>query len=270
MVETFEIDPDGRLIRGRSSGSLGDASAELPSGAYTTLRTYGGTRVLRLHDHASRLRDSLASLGHPGVRIDEKRLRSALAAALQATGFDESRIRLTATPTQMFVSIEPFEPLPDHLYRDGVACTTVATRRERPEAKDTRFIAEADRVRTSLMAGIHEGLLRADDGSLLEGLSSNFFALRGGTLQTEGARALAGVTRSIVLELAAARVPVKLEPVRVDQLAEISECFLTSVSRGVLPVVSIDGRTIGPGTPGPLTRQLGRDLEEMAAREAER
>jgi branched-chain amino acid aminotransferase len=268
VTETFEVHDDGLAATG-SADSLNGASAALPSGAYTTLRTYGAHRVLRLDDHARRLEQSAAALGQPDVTIDGRRLRRALAAALRATGFPESRIRITAAAGRLFLSVEPFEALPDLLYRDGVACATVPVRRERPEAKDTRFISEATKAHTALPAGTHEGLLRADDGGLLEGLSSNFFALRNGTLQTEGTQALAGVTRSLVLELAQARVPVSLEAVHVAELPEVSECFLTSVSRGILPVVKIDGRSIGPGTPGPFTHQLAVDLDALALRDAE-
>ena len=267
MAAIFEVADEGLRPAGHAE-SLGEASAALPAGSYTTLRTYHGARVLRLEDHVRRLEQSLETLGHPGIHLERSRVQKALALALRATGYSESRVRVTAAPDRLFVSIEPFAPLAEALYRDGVACSVVTVRRSRPGAKDTRFIAEAARAQASLPAGIHEGLLADTDGALLEGLSSNFFALRGGTLQTEGPRALPGVTRSLVLELARARLPVDLTAVRVDQLAEVSECFLTSVSRGILPVVAIDGRAVGPGMPGALTRQLAMDLDTLAAREA--
>jgi branched-chain amino acid aminotransferase len=117
--------------------------------------------------------------------------------------------------------------------------------------------------------GRHEGLLVGEDGALLEGLSSNFFAIREGILHTEEERALAGLTRALVLEVARPVVPLATTAVRLDQLGEVTEGFITSASRGILPVVHVDEVRIGTGRPGPLTRELRERFEEQVAREAE-
>jgi branched-subunit amino acid aminotransferase/4-amino-4-deoxychorismate lyase len=262
MVETFEED-GGRIRRLEPAASLTVASARLPQGAYTTLRTYGGDGVVRLGQHAKRLEDSAAA---PGA-LPEERLRRAVAATLQATRHAESRLRVTFAPPRLFVSVEPFVPPPPELYEHGVACATVAVHRNQPHAKDTRFISEAGRAYAALPAGVHEGLMVAADGSILEGLSSNFFAIRRGKVQTEEARSLPGVTRSMVLEAAADVLPVLPVAVRVQQLPEAAECFLTSVSRGILPVARIDEIPIGSGRPGPMTHRLMRRFDEMIAKE---
>jgi branched-chain amino acid aminotransferase len=263
MVETFE-EEGGRLLDLGSAATLAEASARLPQGAYTTLRTYGGNHVVRLAQHAKRLEDSA---GAPGS-LPEERLRRAVAGALRASRHGESRLRVTFAPPRLFASVEPFVPLPRDLYEQGVACATVALHRDQPRAKDTRFISQAGRAYAALAPGVHEGLMVADDGSILEGLSSNFFAVRHGRVQTEDERSLPGVTRSMVLEVAGTVLPVLLVAVRVDQLPEVSECFLTSVSRGVLPVVRIDGLTIGEGRPGDVTRELMRRFDEAVAKES--
>ena len=106
------------------------------------------------------------------------------------------------------------------------------------------------------------------DGAILEGLSSNFFAVCEGVLRTEDERALHGVTRSMVLELAAELVPRRGPALRTDEVTATAECFVTSVSREVLPVVSIDGQAIGDGRPGPVTRELIRRFREAVAKES--
>ena len=104
------------------------------------------------------------------------------------------------------------------------------------------------------------------EGRLLEGLSSNFFAVRGGVLRTAGAGIVAGIVRATVLELAASILPVTLEPVRLNELREVDECFITSASREVLPVVRVDGQVIGDGRPGAVTRELlGRFRDHVRA-----
>ena len=254
MAGTWEL-REGRIIFRGDSPSIVAASATLPAGAYTTLRTYHGDRVVRIGQHVQRLVDSVRIQGRPGS-LDEADVRPLLSEALSSTRYPESKLRLTFAPPSLFVSIEPLELLPESFYRDGVRCVTIPLHRDRPDAKDTRFIATASKAYRALPAGVHEALMVADDGSILEGLSSNFFAILDGVLHTEDARALRGVTRSIVLELAQGPMAVSLTPVRMADLPRVSECFLTSVSREILPVSHVDGVTIGSGEPGPTTRAL--------------
>jgi branched-chain amino acid aminotransferase len=251
-----------------SAPSMAEASAILPDGAYTTLRTYGhGTRVLRLAQHLARLREPTAS--GPGSGFEDSKVRAGLVQALKAVGSDEARLRLTCAKERLFVAVEPLESLPETLYRDGVWCVSVPLKRTSPKVKDTRFIPAAQAAYRDLPPGVHEGLMVADDGTILEGLSSNFFAVREGILHTEDEGVLPGITRGVVLELGRGLLPRATGAVRLDQIGELSEAFLTSVSRGILPVVKVDSTTIGDGRPGPSTRELGRRLEALVEREAE-
>jgi branched-subunit amino acid aminotransferase/4-amino-4-deoxychorismate lyase len=249
-------------------GLLREVAGALPEGAYTTLRTYGGDGVVRLPQHVIRLNESIALQGGHGI-LDEARARGAIAAALERTRYAESRLRLRFAPPRLFVSVEPFQPLPEALYRDGVACVTLFLRRPHPHAKDTRFVAAAEAAYKALPPGVHEGIMVGEDGALLEGLSSNFFAVRGGRLHTEENRALRGVTRSLVLELAPGVLPVSMTAIRRSELPSLSESFVTSASRGVLPVVTIDGVSVGDGRPGPFTRALIAGFDDLVTREAE-
>jgi branched-chain amino acid aminotransferase len=266
-VASFEAAPDSLRPLGRHD-SLAAASSALPAGAYTTLRTYGGRGVVRLDAHRRRLVETSALQGRPGT-LDGAVLRRAVAAALDATRLPESRVRLTFAPPRLFLAVEPFAPLPPRLYVEGVACVTVDVRRDNPHAKDTRFIATAQAAYARLPAGIEEGLLVAEDGAVLEGLSSNFFAVRAGVLRTEEDRALAGVTRSLALEVAEALLPVRRVPVTRDELPLLEEAFLSSVSRELLPVVRIDDRPVGGGRVGPTTRAILEAFAAVVARERE-
>ncbi len=267
MVTTYEVVGDALRPYGQSPSLAGVADA-LPHGAYTTLRAYGGRRVLRLEQHVQRLQESVLLQGTPAP-LERSAVRTALAAVLRATGSAESRVRITFAPPRLFVSVEPFAPLPEALYREGVACALVPIQRTNPRAKDTSFIPTADEAYRALPPGVHEGLMRGEGGEILEGLSSNFFAVLKGELRTEGERALAGVTRALVLEVAQGLLPVSLRPVSVDQLPEVEECFITSVSREILPVVRVEGRPIAGGRPGPVTRELRAGWAALVEREAE-
>ena len=248
--------------------TLAAASARMPHGAYTTLRTYGGDGVVGFALHLRRLEESAGGEGQPR-RLDAVAARAGVAAAVKAAGFTESRIRLTWAPPTLFAAVERFEPLPAELYETGVACVTVPVRRHNPRAKDTRFLGTAHAAYGALPPGRHEGLIVGDDGAVLEGLSSNFFAVCAGILHTEEERALPGITRTLALEAARGVLPLATSPVRIEQLGEITEAFLTSASRGILPVVCVNDVTIGNGRPGPIAAELRRRYDELIDRETE-
>lgn len=259
-MSTFEAALDGGLTELPEALSL--------DGVYTTFRTYGGARVLRPGQHLARLRESAALRGLP-TDLDFGRFERAVARAIAAAALPEARLRVTFAPPRLVVAVEPFLPLAEALYETGVDCACVPARRGNPRAKDTRFLDEAAAAHAALPAGAHEGLMfDTGDGALLEGLSSNFFAVLDGQLCSEHERVLAGVTRAIVLELAAGLLPVRLQAVRRDQLPRLQEAFLTSVSRGVLPIARIDGRPVGDGRPGPVARALRARLGALVEREA--
>ncbi len=268
MVHTFRFH-QGAIEHFAEDESLAGAQARLPQGAYTTLRTYGGRGVVRLGQHVARLNETLALLGGVRAAAAAAEARALLRHALEATAYAESRVRLTWAPPALFATPEPFTPLPEALYRDGAACVSLPVRRENPHAKDTRFVATAQAAYRALPAGVHEGLLVAEDGAILEGLSSNFFAVVDGRLHTEDERVLFGVTRSIVLEVAAALLPVELRAATRAALPRATDAFITSVSRGILPVVRIDSRPIGTGRPGDVTLRLRHSFAELEAREVE-
>ena len=109
-----------------------------------------------------------------------------------------------------------------------------------------------------------------EDGVILEGLSSNFFAITGQTLRTEEERVLAGMTRALVLEVAASTgLDLDRHGIRTSELPGVEECFITSVSREILPVVEIDDQPIGSGVPGPRTIALMAAFAALAQREAQ-
>jgi branched-chain amino acid aminotransferase len=277
MVTTFEL-IEGKPQRIAEHAGMSAASAALPDGAYTTFRTYDGNRVLRLAQHFRRLEESAALMGQKGL-IEDAVAARALAGVIAEMGHAESRFRLTFAPPRLFISIEPFTPYQQSMFEQGVRCVSVTLSRNNPHAKSTTFIASAAEAYKALPAGAHEGLMIAEDGCVLEGLSSNFFAILpspfgggvgggGAILHTEEARVLIGVTRSLVLEVAKGVLPISTQAVKYNDLPGVSECFITSVSREIMPVVKIDHLVIGDGVPGPITRELMKRLHELVSREA--
>jgi branched-chain amino acid aminotransferase len=259
-----------QLARAAALGcSLDAASSELPAGVFTTMRTHGGDRIVGLSAHLDRLVMSLDLL-ESERRVDLLPLRQALRQVLATEAWADLRLRLTVPfgGDEVFIAVEPFEPFPERCYREGVCCATVRIPRGTPRAKRTEFIAVSRRAKSEAPAGIHELLLLDHDDLILEGITSNFFAVKHGELRTAERGVLEGVTRRIVLDAAPLLLPVRLDPVARAELGDLTEAFITSSSREVMPVVAVDGLAIGPGKPGPVTHALAAaynaHLEEAA------
>ena len=230
----------------------------LPNGAYTTLRTYDRTQALHLAAHFRRLEES-AALAGTDISLDRMQLRAALRQiASQSTGDLRLRIvlDLSLQPGTLYIAAQALVTPPPEAYRQGVkAQTTRLVQRSLPKAKLTVFIHQAAQLQRELPSDIHEAILVNSDGELLEGLSSNFFAVLDGVLHTAGESVLSGTTRALVIDEARQNeLPMRIQGINIQAIPRVSEAFITSASRAVLPLCQIDDCLIG--SPGPVTRRL--------------
>jgi branched-chain amino acid aminotransferase len=261
-------------IKFPDQSSLDAITRQLPEGYYSTFRTYDGCmRVLGLRDHLQRL---------PGV--DASSLRRYLLQLLnpfrppfgprarRGETADEARVRIMETKQgQVYIAIETLKLLPREVYENGVQVETTEIRRDSPRIKSTAFIGESDMERKNIAKkGIFEALL-VKNGRILEGMTSNFFYIRESVLYTTQRNILLGVTRRTVIRVARGRgVKVRYSPLKLNQLSAIDEAFITSSSRGIVPVVQIDDVPVGQGRVGELTKQLSGAYVEYVIRKAER
>ena len=261
--------------------TLDDISAALPAGAYTTLRTYQGERVIRLSDHLHRLELTAGLTGRP-MTLDNESLRAILRQAVQGyhqgmrpqAPVQDLRLRLTLDleihPGDLYLALQPLSVPPPEYYQRGVAAITCDLQRLLPEAKLTRFIDRSQSMRQRLTDGLNEAVMVNPQGYLLEGLSSNFFAVFQGAIWTADEGVLAGVTRSLVLEcIRRLQHPLRLQALHRTALPEAQEAFITSSSRGILPLRRIDTIAIGTECPGPLTRRLMLAFDAILQEQAE-
>lgn len=252
---------------------LDDASERLPGGAYTTFRTFDDNRILHLQQHFDRLAET-AQLARRPVRLDVTAVRAGLRRAVALFPSVDKRVRVTVdleeNPGDVYLAIETLKVPAAELYREGVAVVTRRLKRTNPKAKLTGFLAVASEVRQELPADVNEAILIDENERVLEGLTSNFFAVKNSELWTVDEGVLSGITRSVVLEEAQKEgLRVHFEGIRAAQLPGLDEAFITSSSRAVLPVTRIDGRVVGGGKPGPVTRLLLADYNRRIEAEIE-
>lgn len=255
-------------------------------GVFETLRSYGA-ELFRLEQHLERLVWSCAEvLIDPPLGVEELACEvRQLTSVLRPTDGGDVVVRLLITrgegplgldvtgcgsPTRvLFVS--RLEPLAASLYERGVE--VVSSSLVRPSdllggAKVLSYLPSIVALAEARRRGAHEALIVSRDGHVLEGATSNLFALRDGVLCTPPTddAILPGVTRQVTMELARAlELPVDECRLTPGDLARSDEVWLSSSVRELVPVVSVDGFPIADGRVGPWARRLLAALRALAA-----
>jgi branched-chain amino acid aminotransferase len=269
-MDEFKIEQTGNIPIQTQAKSLDEMTQALPQGFYTTFSTLcNGTRVMGLHAHLSRLYAPAVELGiMPSV--DEPTLRIRVAELAKINLPKESRIRLILTKNDgiIYAGIQPFEPLSESIYQNGVRVICAELNRQSPRIKDTGFISSSSDQRSQISNNVFEILL-VNNNQILEGMTSNFYAIKGKKLITAQDGILLGVTRSAVLRLARGeRMSIEYRAPMVDE--KFNEAFLTSSSRGVVPIVSIDNKPVGQGRAGRWTKMLSKAYQAYVEERSEK
>lgn len=248
------------------------------------LRLYAG-KIFRLDEHLARLRSSARALAFARIPSDEEITRE-IRRTLAANGMhDGVHIRLTLTrgvkitsgmdirlnqagPT-LIVLAEFKDPVYDAA---GITLVTASVRRPAPDCLDPKI--HHNNLLPSIMAKIEANVAGADDavmldprGFIAETNATHLFWVTGGTLATPATVSCPeGITRATVLELAAAAgIPGAAGDYTLPQLYTADEAFVTGTMGGLVPVLRVDGRTIGDGTAGPVTKRLTALFAELTA-----
>lgn len=254
------LTPDGLQPAPYSADNLNDAALLEPAdGVYTVARTFNATQTLKLDAHLDRLEDSARRVNIP-FELDRPKLRAALRQMIEESGFGSVRFRITLArehPDQLILSIEPFTTNIAQMVVNGIRCATVpGSARQNPAAKNTAWMHQRSAVTAA--QNVDEKLLISEHGDILEGFGSNFYAILNGELRTAHEGVLAGIARLVVYELAEQVLPLRKEAVNMRDIPNLSEAFISSSGRGIIPVVEIDEHTISGGKPGPQTLALRR------------
>jgi branched-chain amino acid aminotransferase len=279
---------DGQLVPPeRAVVSVFDRGFLYGDSVFEALRTHHG-RLALLDAHLARLERSARLVFIP-LPVPLATLRDEVLKAAEAQGSSECYVRLVLTrgkaqalgldpalaegPCRV-VLVTALKLPPPEVYERGIDAITF--RVERPSdafsvasAKMGNYLASVLAMRKARELGASEALLEDAHGSVLEGSTSNVFAVFAGTLVTppESAAILPGITRARVLEAARdAGVTLELRAISRSELAQADEVFITSSIREVVPVTKLDGRPVGSGTPGPVARELLRRFRAAFSR----
>lgn len=259
------LTPQGLVPVEYTAESLAEAARFEPAnGVYTVANTLNTFQTLKLDAHLDRMEDSAARAGLY-LKLDRRRLKLALRQMIAEARMGSVRFRVTVgrdDPDAFIISLEPYKPPSPDLIANGARVVTVAnSARQNAAAKTTNWMHQRESISASLAEGIYDAILLDIEGCLLEGLGSNFYAVLDGVLRTAGEGVLRGIAQQVVFEIASPIIPIQLEAVRLDDVPCLSEAFITSSSRGIIPVVEIDGQRLGDGNPGPVTLALRQAYE---------
>jgi branched-chain amino acid aminotransferase len=247
-------------------------------GVFEGIRAYSG-RVFRLESHVDRLYDSARSIDLT-IPMSKAAMAEAVVSTLKANGLVDAYIRLIVTrgagrlgldprrttDPQIIIITDSISLYPPELYEHGLKIITAGTMRIPPNALNPR-IKSLNYLNNILAkiegtnAGCLEALMLNHKGEVSECTGDNIFIVKKGEVHTPSTDAgiLEGITREAVIELArAAGYAVVERTMDRHDIYTADECFLTGTAAEVIPVVELDGRAIGEGTPGPVTTDLLR------------
>ncbi len=275
------VPPDRAVVSVLDRGFLyGDA-------VFETVRTYVG-RAFMLAEHLERLAWSAERVAielpwSPAeLTVEVTRLLEEVR-AIAGPGELTARVMVTrgegplgldpsgATQPRRVVLLQPFKGLAAAAYDDGVEAVTYATHRPSDSARGAKvanYLESILAIRHARASGAHEALILTGDGFVIEGTTSNVFAIHGSELVSppDYESLLPGITRRMVLELAPALgLGVVLRRLEPHDLVSADEVLLTSTIREIVPVVRVDGHQIASGRPGLWSRKLLEAFRRHAA-----
>jgi len=252
-------------------------------GVFEGIRSYGG-KVFRLAEHLDRLWNSAKAIWLQ-IPLSKPEMAKAIEDTLAVNGIQDGYIRVVVSRgcgtlgldpnkcshPQVIVITDHISLYPEELYQKGLEIITVSTIRNHPAAlnprvKSLNYLNNILAKIEGLQAGCIEALMLNHKGEVAECTGDNLFLVRGGRLSTPPNEAgiLEGITREAVISLARELdIEVREVPLTKHDVYIADECFLTGTAAEVIPVVTVDSRSIGDGTPGQITRQLMAQFKKL-------
>lgn len=256
-------------------------------GVFEGIRLYEG-RVFKLEEHLDRLAHSAKTilLEYPWSK---DYIKEAICETCRKNQLKNGYIRLVITRgtgnlglnprlcknPQLIIIADNIQLYPESYYQSGLKIITAATRRINPAAlppmvKSLNYLNNILAKIEALNAGTMEALMLNDQGNVAECTGDNVFIVQNGSLITphSSSGALQGITRAVIIEIAQdLEIPVIEGNLTRYDLWNADEFFLTGTAAEVIPVVELDGRFIGSGKPGTVTKRFLEKFKEQVSKE---
>ena len=245
-------------------------------GVFEGIRVYGG-RIFAVEEHLERLWASAKAI-RLTIPISREQMLTGMEETVRANNFRDCYMRLVVTrgvgylglnpnkcPTpSVFVIADTIDMYPKEMYEKGMAVITASVIRNHPNAlspriKSLNYLNNILAKIEAVDAGVPEAIMLNHEGNVAECTGDNIFIVRDGIVLTPGTAdgILEGITRKVIIDLCRKLdVPCVEKTLQRHDLYIADECFLTGSAAEVIPVTKIDGRVIGTGEPGPVTRKL--------------
>lgn len=275
---------DGRYLDEKNAKvSVFDHGLLYGDGIFEGIRAYNG-RVFRLKEHIDRLFYSAKAI-MLDIPMSHPELMAAVCRTCKVNKIRDGYIRLVVTrgvgtlglnPNRcknpsVIVIADKIQLYPEEYYQKGLIIVTVPTTRNlhsalNPAIKSLNYLNNILAKIEANNAGCEEAIMLNAEGFVAECTGDNVFIVKGDRLMTPplSAGALYGITRGVVMDIAEKAGLKVSEPnlTRYD-LFNADECFLTGTGAEVIPVVRIDGRGIGGGSPGPVTQKIIQEYHSL-------
>ncbi|HWI63080.1 MAG TPA: D-amino acid aminotransferase [Symbiobacteriaceae bacterium] len=255
-----------------------DRAFLLADGIYEVIRVYGG-RPFEMDGHLRRLARSARELRMPEPDLAE--IGRASLELLRINNLSDATIYIQVSRGAYTPRTHAFPSGPVHptvliiarsyaanatLWETGIKAVTVPDQRwSRCDIKSVSLLPNVLAKQTANEAGAHEAIF-VRDGYAIEGSSSNFFAVLDGEIRTYPRcnYILGGITRDVTVELARKLgYNLREEGIPIHDLGRCTEMWVTSTTQEIMPIVSLDGRMVGDGHPGPVAQSLLKAMREL-------
>ena len=286
-----EIYIDGKWYpKNEAKISVFDHGLLYGDGVFEGIRSYG-CLIFKLKEHLDRLYESAHTLVLK-IPMDPKKMTEIIIETLQRNKLRDAYIRVVVTRGTGDLGLDPQKCkratiiviadkivlYPERLYKEGLDIITVPTVRNLPEAvnpalKSLNYLNNILAKIEATRSGCLEALMLNHQGYVAECTGDNVFMVKNDTVLTPPAYVgiLRGITRATILDLAKKnKIPAEEKILTRHDLFNADEVFLTGTAAEVIPVVRIDGRTIGEGKPGLQTRFFIKALRDLTRKDGVR
>jgi branched-chain amino acid aminotransferase len=268
---------DGKLVDQEDAKiSVFDHGLLYGDGVFEGIRVYNGS-IFEMEAHLKRLFLSARAI-RLKISLSESEIADAMYQAVRANGITNGYIRLVVTrgvgtlglnpftcqSSSMFIIADQIQLYPEELYEKGMRLISATTVRNHPlaippQVKSMNYLNNILAKIEALDVNVHEAIMYNHEGYVAEATGDNVFIVREGVIYTPPteAGALEGITRRVVIRLALEeKIKVVEKNLTRFDLYVCDELFLTGTAAEVIGIVEIDGRVIGNGSPGPVTKLL--------------